>query len=84
LNSAEVDFVLPLSRPITDINREELKSIFLPKGTQIFVNIMGINCSRDIWGDDANEWKPERWLEPLPKSVTDSHIPGIYMNSYVL
>ena len=78
-----VILVLPLSHPITDVNGEQLKDIFIPKGTKVFVNIMGINRSRDIWGDDANEWKPERWLKPLPESVTGSHIPGIYMNSYV-
>jgi hypothetical protein len=80
-NSSKSDLILPLSRPIRDVNGKLLESIFVPKGTMIFVNIMGINRSRDIWGDDSNEWKPERWLEPLPESVTDSHIPGVYMNS---
>ena len=27
---------------------------------------------------DALEWKPERWLSPLPESIMDSKIPGIY------
>ncbi|KAJ2915661.1 hypothetical protein MD484_g4746, partial [Candolleomyces efflorescens] len=25
-----------------------------------------------------NEWKPERWLSPLPDTVPDARVPGIY------
>ncbi|KAF9229902.1 hypothetical protein BU15DRAFT_57751, partial [Melanogaster broomeanus] len=31
-----------------------------------------------VWGEDALEWKPDRWLKPLPLSVTEAHVPGIY------
>ncbi|KAI0039847.1 hypothetical protein FA95DRAFT_1503644, partial [Auriscalpium vulgare] len=34
-----------------------------------------------IWGPDAEEWKPERWLAPLPKTVEEARIPGIYSNT---
>jgi hypothetical protein len=27
---------------------------------------------------DAHEWKPERWLSPLPETITDSKVPGVY------
>ncbi|TBU52591.1 hypothetical protein BD310DRAFT_831896 [Dichomitus squalens] len=29
-------------------------------------------------GDDAYEWKPERWLGPLPETVERAAIPGVY------
>ena len=35
-----------------------------------------------IWGSDAAVWRPERWLEPLTKSVTDAHLPGVYSNMF--
>jgi len=31
-----------------------------------------------MWGPDVYEWKPERWLNPLPESVTNARIPGVY------
>ena len=36
-----------------------------------------------MWGEDALEWKPERWLAPLPSTVADAKIPGVYSNLYV-
>ncbi|OBZ67938.1 hypothetical protein A0H81_12339 [Grifola frondosa] len=44
------------------------------------VGVMACNTSKTIWGDDAYEWKPERWLSPLPNTVSEAHIPGIYSN----
>ena len=44
-----------------------------------------MSCNRDpaIWGADARVWKPERWLSPLPDTVTDAKIPGVYSHLYV-
>ncbi|CAL1697637.1 unnamed protein product [Somion occarium] len=36
------------------------------------------NESRCWTGDDAKEWKPERWLAPPTPSVTEAHILGVY------
>jgi hypothetical protein len=34
-------------------------------------------------GPDALEWKPERWLTPLPESIMESKVPGVYAHLYV-
>lgn len=60
-----------------------MNEIAVPAGTNIIVGILACNQSQKIWGEDANEWKPERWLSPLPRSVEDAHVPGIYSNLYV-
>jgi cytochrome P450 len=35
----------------------------LPGGTMVYSSNYVIGRSQEIWGDDAAEWKPERWLE---------------------
>ncbi|KAG5930430.1 hypothetical protein E4U42_001353 [Claviceps africana] len=34
-----------------------------PPGTRISVSMWGVFRSRDVWGPDADEFRPERWLE---------------------
>ncbi|KAI0321401.1 cytochrome P450 [Amylostereum chailletii] len=74
------DMVLPLDQPVKGVNGEDIHELFIPTDTEIVVNIRGVNCDYSIWGADALEWKPERWLRPLPESVTNARIPGVYSN----
>ncbi|KAI0365140.1 cytochrome P450 [Pilatotrama ljubarskyi] len=74
------DVVMPLSEPILGVNGSKISEVFVPKDTTVIVGILSSNRNKDIWGDDAMEWKPERWLSPLPDSVTEAKIPGIYSN----
>jgi cytochrome P450 len=72
------DTVLPLSAPIVGIDGREMHEIVVPKGTETMLSIL--NCNRDpaLWGPDSDEWKPERFLSPLPDTVVEGSIPGIY------
>ena len=78
------DTVIPLSEPVRCTDGTVLTEVPVPKGTTIFLNLRGCNTNKALWGEDAWEWKPERWLKPLPKAVEDARIPGIYANLYVL
>ncbi|KAH9895766.1 cytochrome P450 [Cubamyces lactineus] len=80
VREARADAILPLSKPILGIDGTEMNSIYVPKDTLIFVAIQASNVNPDLWGADAREWRPERWLEPLPETITDAKIPGIYSN----
>lgn len=82
--SALKDAVLPLSTPIKGNNGAMMNEIAVPKGTVVTIGILASNCNMELWGEDALEWKPERWLKPLPQAVTDAHIPGIYSNLSVI
>ncbi|KAI0370635.1 cytochrome P450 [Pilatotrama ljubarskyi] len=74
------DVVLPLSEPIRGRDGTLISEIPLPKDTTVFVGIMSANTNKAIWGPDAHEWKPERWLSPLPETVSEAKIPGVYSN----
>ncbi|THH06777.1 hypothetical protein EW145_g3848 [Phellinidium pouzarii] len=76
---ATQDIVLPLKWPIKAIDgKTEIKEIHVPKNTNLLISITAANLCKSIWGDDAEVWKPERWLKPLPESVADAHLPGVY------
>ncbi|KAH9885122.1 cytochrome P450 [Cubamyces lactineus] len=72
------DTILPLSEPIIGVDGTKMHEVFVPKDTTLFIGILSCNRNKAIWGEDALDWKPERWLSPLPESVTKAKIPGIY------
>ncbi|KAF5361363.1 hypothetical protein D9757_011368 [Collybiopsis confluens] len=74
--TASKDGVLPLHKPVLGLDGTQMHEIAVPKGTSILVSIFNANRNTDLWGKDADEWKPERWLSSLPSAVTDAPIPG--------
>uniref|UniRef100_A0A0W0FSC4 Cytochrome p450 n=1 Tax=Moniliophthora roreri TaxID=221103 RepID=A0A0W0FSC4_MONRR len=77
---ANRDCVLPLSTPIIGTDGSLITEVPISKGQEIYLSLIGSNRNPAIWGPDANEWKPERWLAPLPSSLVEAKIPGIYSN----
>ena len=71
---------MPLREPIADANGKIMTEVFVPKGTVVFCALAEVNRSKAIWGEDSLEWKPERWLNPLPETVTNARVPGVYSN----
>jgi len=69
------DDVLPVEKPYKDRNGIIRESIRVSKGDLITIPIQAVNLSRELWGPDALEFKPERW-ENIPEAV--SHIPGVW------
>lgn len=41
--------------------------VFIPKGMSVYIPSRAVNQDKDVWGDDADEFKPERWLN-LPEN----------------
>ncbi|EGO03012.1 hypothetical protein SERLA73DRAFT_176502 [Serpula lacrymans var. lacrymans S7.3] len=76
--TARKDIILPFSKPVKGVDGREMHEVLVPENTSIIISILASNRNREIWGPDALEWKPERWLSPLPQSVTDAQIPGVY------
>jgi len=71
---------ISLSQAIPGKDGTLFRDIKIPKGTYVIVGIRACNRNKAIWGEDAHEWKPERWLSPLPETVVNARIPGVYSN----
>jgi len=56
------DDVIPLASPIVTKCGEQVSSIQVRKGTPVDVAVSVYNRLPEIWGTDANEFKPERFL----------------------
>ncbi|EJT99016.1 cytochrome P450 [Dacryopinax primogenitus] len=50
----------------------EGKEYVVPGGTRVAVNITGVHSSPKVWGEDVGEFRPERWLVPVPASASAS------------
>ncbi|KAG2003363.1 cytochrome P450 [Coprinopsis cinerea AmutBmut pab1-1] len=78
MRECRADSVLPLSKPVRGLDGSEMTEVLVPKDTRIYLSIFSCNRSPELWGPDVFEWKPDRWLSPLPESLTQAKIPGIY------
>lgn len=71
---------MSLSAPIRGVNGKPIDNIAIPEQSTILIGIAASNTNKALWGEDALEWKPDRWLSPLPQAVTEAGIPGIFAN----
>ncbi|XP_041985219.1 cytochrome P450 4V2-like [Aricia agestis] len=48
----------------------KLENYTIPAGAQLVVHIWSVNRNKQLWGADADEFIPERWLDParIPSS----------------
>jgi len=71
------DDVIPLAFPITTKSGKQITSIPVMKGTTIDIAVNVYNRVPEVWGSDAHEWDPDRFLN-LDKSKQTSI--GVYSN----
>ena len=64
----------------------------MAKGQKVILGISAANRDMDIWGADAEQWKPERWFSHspvddsaaekptvrIPEAVAGAKFPSIY------
>lgn len=61
--------VLRYYAPVHFTRREAIRDTtildqVIPKGTQVVLIPAAINLSKELWGEDADKFNPERWLAP--------------------
>lgn len=74
------DVVLPLSKPIQSTTGEVITSLFLPRGTRLTAAIGVYNRDPELWGKDANEFNPERWMQEFDSEKANRISLGVVGN----
>ncbi|KAH7403319.1 benzoate 4-monooxygenase cytochrome P450 [Cadophora sp. MPI-SDFR-AT-0126] len=59
---------MPLLRTVPE-GGCELEGHFLPAGTSIGINLWVFSRNKELYGEDADIWRPERWLEYSPEKL---------------
>ena len=72
------DTVLPLHEPVRGKDGTLMSELTVPKGSVAILNLWACNTNPELWGEDAFEWKPERWLASLPRALEEARVPGVY------
>lgn len=57
------DTVVPISKPIISRRGEKVVDIPVKKGQHVEIAISSYNRLPEIWGEDAEQFNPFRWLE---------------------
>jgi len=75
---ATASCVVPLSTPVHSPHADvaPITSVVIPEGTILFVGIAAANRLESVWGPDAKEWKPTRWL--AQEQRVGDKLPSIY------
>ncbi|OJA16324.1 hypothetical protein AZE42_08377 [Rhizopogon vesiculosus] len=53
---------LPLQFPVRSASGEEINAVPVAENQRIVMSILAANHNQAVWGEDASDWKPERWL----------------------
>ncbi|KAJ4479612.1 cytochrome P450 [Lentinula edodes] len=73
--TANEDDVIPLSKPIVGKTGQLITEIPVPKGTRIVGSCSAYNRNLTIFGEDAHEFNPYRWLEGRVKTEDNLGFP---------
>ncbi|KIJ48680.1 hypothetical protein M422DRAFT_247541 [Sphaerobolus stellatus SS14] len=68
MRQAEKDDIIPLSIPQKTKTGTTVTSIPISKGQIIMLSHFAYNRLPEVWGPDADQWRPERFLEGIEAS----------------
>ncbi|KAI5899133.1 cytochrome P450 [Schizophyllum commune H4-8] len=73
------DDVVPLEEPYTDKKGRVCYEIKVRKGQQFLLPIHCLHRKKSIWGEDANEFNPDRWDAP---SDAIKNVPSVWSHLF--
>ena len=50
---------------------DTLNGVFVPGGTKIGIGVWPLYRDKQIWGENARVFRPERWLEKSPENIKE-------------
>lgn len=68
---------LPLSQPIVGRNGHKVHSVDVYPGSELYISVKAYNCDESIFGPDATNFVPERWLRTGVDRV-EGGVPGAF------
>ncbi|KAJ7434801.1 cytochrome P450 [Mycena galericulata] len=72
------DDILPLLNPVRTASGALIDKIPIRKGTVLTTSLYYTNTAKSIWGADAAEFNPERWLDGKDVPVYAKEYPGYH------
>ncbi|KAL1742019.1 cytochrome P450, partial [Schizophyllum fasciatum] len=77
---AACDDIIPLNKPVVGVDGQLIHEIPVQKGQKILLSIAAYNRDKDTFGQDADVFNPERWLED--GHITKQASVGVYSNLF--
>lgn len=75
---AAADTTLKLSHPLVMKDGTSITELPCTKGTIVYTDILSYNFSTEIFGSDADQFRPERWANPITAKTAPSVYAGLF------
>ncbi|KAH9889279.1 cytochrome P450 [Cubamyces lactineus] len=72
------DDVLPLSEPMRTLSGKTISEVPIRAGLRLILSVCAYNRNKDVWGEDAHLFNPDRWLGSS-KTKRNTAV-GVYSN----
>ncbi|CCM00620.1 uncharacterized protein FIBRA_02656 [Fibroporia radiculosa] len=66
---ASTDDAIPVAQPFRDRYGGKCTAIHVHQGDIITIPIQALNKSKHVWGEDADVFRPERWMDETDRDV---------------
>ncbi|KAJ8076776.1 hypothetical protein PM082_001199 [Marasmius tenuissimus] len=69
----EVDDVIPLEYPVVSSSGHVIHEVPVAKNQRVIASVDVYNRLKEVWGEDAHEWRPARFLETKTQTTLGAY-----------